>query len=215
MEIYKHLVGDFEVILVNDASPDIDCRSGAAWWQKQTSKFKIKYVENKENLGFGGSHNQGAKAASGNILIFLSNDVVISGDFLQQIESIMDTYKEEVIIGGRVLYFDTGWNTITIKGKPSIVPYPEGWLIACTKKMWRRYGGWDVESYGKFDYEDVDLGAWAIYNEVPVIELNLPHLLHLADQSIRKVYPNREEYTLKNGKIFRDKWTKLLEEKFP
>lgn len=216
MEIFTHVKGDFEVVLVNDASPDLDCHTGVGWWQKQTDRFPIKYVRNKENLGFGGSHNQGAKVASGEILIFLSNDVVISGNFLQRIEEIMYEYKKEVIIGGRVLYFDTGWNTIMLHGKQSIIVYPEGWLIAVSKEMWERYGGWDVASYGKFDAEDLDLGAWAIYNNVTVVDLNLPDMLfHMFGQTISKVVPNREEYTVKNIEIFRNKWTKLLESKFP
>jgi len=213
-EIHKHLVGDFEVILVNDASTDIDCRSGAGWWMKYVDRFQVRYVENRENLGFGASHNKGAKKASGDILVFLSNDVVISGNFLPQIEAFIKHYKGKVIIGGEVLGYDTGWNTLLLNGKPSIVPYPVGWLIAVTRKMWTHIGGWDVRTYGKFDYEDVDLGAWSVYNDIPLVGLYTKALKHLSGQTINKLFPDREKYTIKNRAAFRAKWTNLLEEKF-
>ena len=213
-EIYKYLPDNIEVVLVNDASPDEDCHTGAGWWQTQTSRFPIKYVRNKENLGFGGSHNRGAKAATGDILVFLSNDVVIGGNFISRIEEIIDDYDGEVLIGGRVFYTDTGWNTLEINGKPAVVTYPEGWLISVTKKMWDRIGGWDVETYGLYDYEDIDLGAWAIYNDVPMVGLNLPFLRHMFGQTIYKVNPDRQKTTERNKIKFQEKWQKLLESKF-
>lgn len=202
-----------EVILVNDASTELDCRSGAGWWTNNFKDFPVRYVENKNNLGFGGSNNIGAKVAKGDILVFLSNDVVVSGKFIEQIEEIIDSYDGEVMIGNQVLYHDTGWNVITIKDKPSIICYPVGYLLACTRKLWNRIGGFDL-LYGVYDYEDVDLGAWCIYNDVPMIALNNPGIRHMGEQTVRKVNPNREEHTKKNRVLFIDKWTDLLAEKY-
>ena len=212
-EIYGHLYSDIEVILVNDASPELDCRSGAGFWQKGLNVFPIKYVENPQNLGFGGSNNRGAKAATGDILVFLSNDVVISGNFLPQIEKIIAEKDGKVIVGGRVLYEDTGWNTLMIKGKKSIVCYPEGWLIAVTPAMWESIGGFDP-IYSPYDYEDVDLGAWATYNNVPLVGLNSAYLHHLSGQTIYKVNPERQKVTIAHRKLFEDKWTALFETQF-
>lgn len=212
-EIYKYLPENCEIILVNDASTELDCKTGVAWWQKNTQKHKIKYVENPVNLGFGGSHNRGAKAAEGDILVFLSNDVIIGGNFIQSVMENIDKYNGEVLMGGRVLYNDTGWNVLIINGKPSIIAYPEGWLVSCTKTMWDRIGGWSKD-YGKFDYEDVELGAWALYNDVKLVGLNLPFLRHLFGQTIKDEYPNRQEYSEHNREVFRNKWTEKLEEKF-
>jgi GT2 family glycosyltransferase len=213
MEIYKHVPPFTEVVLVNDASPDKDCRSGAGFWQKKVDLFPIKYVENPKNLGFGGSHNRGAKVASGDILIFLSNDVVISGPFVDKIKDAMIDYKENVVVGGRVLYHDTGWNTIMLNGKSAIIPYPEGWLIACTRAMWDRIGGFDP-IYAPYDAEDLDIGAWCIYNDVPMVGLNLSTLHHLSGQTIYSVNPQRQEITKRNIERYKEKWMKKLEEKY-
>jgi len=85
--------------------------------------------------------------------------------------------------------------------------------VACTKEMWERIGGWDTD-YGLFDYEDLSLGAWAIYNDVPMVGLNLPFLRHISGATINPLYPDRQERTQRNRKVFERKWTKKLEEKY-
>jgi GT2 family glycosyltransferase len=210
-EIYRHVSEPVEIVLVNDCSTEPDCKSGIAWWQKSIQRHTIKYVWNKENLGFGGSHNRGFKASSGDIVIFLSNDVMINCDFVQTINGIIKENRD-VIIGGRIVYWDSGWNTLILKGRETIIPYPEGWLIATTRELWDRIGGFDM-AYGKFDAEDIDIGAWAIYNNIKIIPLNLPGLKHLSGRTIYEMYPNRMDYTKVNIEILKTKWTSLLEEK--
>jgi len=210
-ELYKYVSDPVEIVLVNDCSTEPDCKSGIAWWQKNVQRHSIKYVWNKENLGFGGSHNRGFAASSGDIVIFLSNDVMIQCKFVDTIKDIL-AGNNNVIICGRAISWDSGWNTIMLGKHRSIIPYPEGWLIATTREMWDRIGGFDP-AYGKFDAEDIDIGAWAIYNDVNIVPLNLPGLKHLSGRTIYELYPNREDYTKINVEIFKTKWSKLLEEK--
>jgi GT2 family glycosyltransferase len=213
MGIYNYVsYPDMEIVLVNDASTDPECRTGAAWWQKQAMKCPIKFVQNKENLGFGGSHNRGAKAAEGNILIFLSNDVIVKGDFVAPIVSILSHKKPNTIIGGRIVYWDSGWNGLMVDGRKMIIPYPEGWLIACKREVWDNIGGFDPR-YGKFDYEDVDIGATALYLGYDLVDLNVPFLRHISGATIGQLYPDRMEITEKNRKVFEDKWTMKIAEK--
>ena len=49
-----------EIVLVDDCSTEEDCRKGIAFWQKSgAARHTIKYVKNKENLGFVQSVNRG------------------------------------------------------------------------------------------------------------------------------------------------------------
>lgn len=211
-ELAKFTPNNCEVILVNDASTETDFAGNIAWWQRYALKDKLRYVVNEKNLGFGGSYNRGASFAKGDIIVLLSNDVLIHGPFIPQIEKIIDDHEGNVIIGGEVLSYDTGWNTIILNSKPSIITYPVGWLLATTKGMWKRIGGFDPIYY-PYDAEDLDLGAWALYNDVPMVGLNNPHLRHLSGQTVRKVNPEREKITIDHIQKFREKWTKKLEEK--
>lgn len=213
-ELQRFVPDPLEIILVNDASPDLDCHTMPAFWQKLNIQHEIKYVRNQENLGFGGSHNRGAKAATGDILVFLSNDVVMSGNIILPISQTIKENNGEVIVGGKVLYYDTGWNTLMLNGKPSIIPYPEGWLIVCTRDVWKRIGGWDAKTYGRYDFEDVDIGAWAMYNDMKIVGLNLPFVNHLFGQTVSLVTNNREAQTKINQQKFRNKWTEKLQAKF-
>jgi len=204
MEIHKFLPDDVEVILINDASTEPDCDGGVGFWQSAEIRHKIRYIKNKRNLGFGGSMNRGAKAAKGEILVFLSNDVVMTGNFIGQIK---DEIKNDanILIGGRVLYWDTGWNLFG----NTIFPYAEGWLLACTIEVWDNLGGFDPR-YGISDYEDVDLSTTAIQKGYRLVGLNNPHLNHLAGQTA-KYNEERLARTHKNKEIFYDKWRSIVE----
>src|SRR3989304_616007 len=89
-DIYKFLPGEnIEVVLINDASTEADCETGTAWWQKDVKPFPILYHKNKENVGFGHSMNNGAKIANGDVLIFYSNDIVMSGNFIPELSQLL------------------------------------------------------------------------------------------------------------------------------
>jgi len=207
MELYKYVPLDTEIIMVNDASTDSDCRTGAGWWQKQAGRHEIKYVENKENLGFGGSHNKGATRATGDILCFLSNDVVVNIDFGSLISNSLRD-KPYSLLGGEIIYFPGGWNEFVFEGKKLVVPYCNGWLLACTREVWDNLGGFDTETYGKFDYEDIDLSMNALSHGYELLALNLSkhHLHHLSGVTIRALGINREEITKLNREKFIKKW---------
>jgi len=65
----------------------------------------------------------------------------------------------------------------------------------------------------KFDAEDIDIGAWALYNDVKLVSLDSPSLTHLSGRTINNLYSNRMDYTKKNIEVLKNKWEKLFEEK--
>lgn len=213
MELYKYVPKDVEIVMVNDASTDKDCRKGAGWWQKRSGRQEIKYVENKQNLGFGGSHNVGAKVSTGDILCFLSNDVIVRTDFVSIIIDDLSN-RPDSLLGGEIIYWPGGWNEFEFDGKKMVVPYCNGWLLACTREVWDNMGGFDVETYGKFDFEDIDLSMNALSLGYDLLSLNLPKhkLNHLSGVTIRGLNVDRMEITKKNREKFIKKWQpKFLE----
>jgi len=210
MEIHKFFPDGVEVILINDASTETDCDGGVAFWQKADIRQRIRYTKNKENLGFGRSMNKGAKMAKGNILIFLSNDVIMNnGYFMKEIQAkILE--NEDSLIGGRIVYWPGGWNEFPYKGHNLVIPYCEGWLLACTKKVWDNLGGFDPR-YGNYDYEDVDLSTTATLLGYKLVGLNSPHLRHLGGATVR-YDENRMKNTRKNREIYIEKWQDRFDE---
>jgi len=71
-----------EIVLVDDASTDVEIAGGVAWWQG-INYHTVRYIKSEENMGFGYSMNLGADMAKGDVLVLLSNDVRITGRFLE------------------------------------------------------------------------------------------------------------------------------------
>lgn len=211
MEMHKFAPDDCEIILINDASTDRDCEGGVAFWQKGATRQKIRYYKNKENLGFGGSMNKGAELAKGDILIFYSNDVIATNNWISAVLHKLDE-NPTTLIGGRIIYWPGGWNEFEHKGKKFVVPYCEGWLLACTKEVWDNLGGFDPR-YGKYAVEDIDLSTKAISLGYELHGLDSPHLQHIGGATA-KYDEHRMEYTIKNKEKYIEKWRNHFDELF-
>jgi len=214
-ELYKFSPPGCEVILIDDFSRDLEIDGGIMWWREYSnSPFPLRNFSNPENIGFGGSMNHGASVASGDILVFLSNDVEISGDFITQIRNIIAD-NPKAFIGGEVIWWDGGWNSfIDDTGHTVVVPYANGWLLACTSDCWKELGGFDLR-YGKFDYEDVDLSTSAILLGYDIIPLNSAYVKHAHQgATISTLGVDRLAHTKKNREIYIEKWKSKLSE-FP
>ena len=216
MEIYRHIPNS-NVVLVDDASTEEDCQDGVAWWQKdmQQHGIHIRYFRNKQNKGFGESMNVGASVAikhDADRLIFLSNDVQIFGDFVSQISLLL---SDEVLklVGGRIIDWDSGWNTVEHKGVKKIIPYCEGWLLSCDVPVWKTLGGFDP-MYSPYDFEDLDLSTKAIIENIKLVGLNSSLVQHIGGVTIRSVNPNREQITRRNRDFYLTKWEDRWDEVF-
>src|SRR5258706_12240983 len=98
--------GDFEIIVVDDASSDetpgiLSSLSG------------IRTVTHSVNQGFAVSCNNGAAVASGEFLVFLNNDTVPRPGWLEALVDYADTHPQASVIGSKLLYPD---NTVQHAG---------------------------------------------------------------------------------------------------
>jgi len=203
-ELYQYAPENSEIIILDNASTDDEVVSGARFWSKEMNhKHDIRYIRTKKNLGFGGGHNYGATKAIGDFLVFLSNDVKISGDFISQISSVLDENPVS-LVGAKLLSHDTGWNTFRKNLEMVTIPYLEGWMLACKVEIWKNLGGFDP-IYEKFDYEDVDLSYTAKQAGIELVALNSSFLDHIGAGTIG-FSKEREKQTIKNRERFARKW---------
>lgn len=204
MELYKKVPNDTIIVLVDDNSPDTDCQTGPAWWKKDILGDRLKYYRNPTNLGFGGSMNNGVKIAvkhGCDGVILLSNDVRVMSNIVGETLNLL-SLDRRILIGGEVLRHNTGWNVLPDCGP---VPYANGWFLATHKATWKELGGFDPR-YGRFDYEDVDLSTQAILLDIPLIG-STSNLKHIGGQSVSAATNNREAQTLRNQKLWIEKWS--------
>lgn len=99
------------------------------------------YLRNDTNTGFSHANNQGLAVASGEIVVFLNNDVSARSAWLERVE-------EDVQPGA--LY---GPSLLEKHG----YRYIEGWCIAARRAVWDALGGWDEDYYTGLYWEDNDL----------------------------------------------------------
>lgn len=165
-------------------------------YQEQFGSSRLTVIHNERNLGFPIACNQGARAAKGEVLLFLNNDVIIYGDYLKPIAGLIG---DNTLIGAQLLSYDTGWNRFG----DELVPYIPGWCLAITRAAFDELGGFD-ERYSPCDYEDIDLCYAASRAGKTLGELILP-LRHISGATGQQM-SNRRAITERNRTMFAEKW---------
>ena len=172
--IARHTEGAFEVIVVDDASPEplAAALAGVAG---------VRFERNDANLGFVGTCNRGAALARGDVVVFLNNDTLVTAGWLDALLRVLDEHPDAGLVGARLVYPDgrlqeaggivwrdgSAWNF----GRDDDPERPEygylreadycsGACLAIPRALFESLGGFDSR-YAPAYYEDVDL-AFAV-----------------------------------------------------
>lgn len=168
-----------EIVTVDNASPQEDAQ---ALWDYTANRGCL--IRNETNAGFAAANNQGYRAATGDVIVFLNSD--IAGDPLW-----MQHVLENVRDGA--LYSPSAGQQM-IGGMA--IPYLEGWCLAATRATWERlmlgsetktqrgkrptapapasYGPWDERAYPDPYWEDNDLCLRALRAGITLIQTDWP-----------------------------------------
>ncbi|PXV57245.1 Glycosyltransferase, GT2 family [Dyella jiangningensis] len=164
----------FEVIVVDDASPDDST-------ERLAHIAGLRLLRNERNLGFVGSCNAGAAAAHGNFLLFLNNDTQVTPNWLDGLLRCFAERADCGIAGSRLVYPDgrlqeagglvfadgSCWNTGRFEERDAPAwryrretDYVSGASLLIRREVFERIGGFD-QRYAPAYYEDTDL-AFAV-----------------------------------------------------
>lgn len=91
---------EFEIIVVDNASSD-----GTREYLQELGR-KVVAIVNEKNLGFAKACNQGASKATGEYLLFLNNDTVVTDRWMDVLIEELDADPEVAIAGSKLLYPD-------------------------------------------------------------------------------------------------------------
>ncbi|WP_019813574.1 glycosyltransferase [Saccharomonospora saliphila] len=164
----------FEVIVVDDASPDDTPAHVAAC-------AGVRLVRAERNRGFVGACNLGAEHARGEFVLFLNNDTEVQHGWLDESVSLLDRCPDVGLVGSKLVYPDgtlqecggivwsdgSGWNYG--RGGRAAEPwfqtvrevdYCSGAALMVRRSVFERVGGFDPR-YAPAYYEDTDL-AFAV-----------------------------------------------------
>lgn len=137
--ILKQTYENFELILVNDGSPD-NCKEICMEYSQKDNRI---IVINKENGGLSSARNAGIDYASGEYIGFVDSDDYIASDMYEVLLSNMLKEKVEISICGR--YYVYGVKNV-VKHRQNI--YLKMSSEEAIKKM-NTFGYYDVASWDK------------------------------------------------------------------
>lgn len=192
-----------EVIVVDNNSTEKETLDGLEWWQKK-SGMPVYVNGFASNLGFTLGANEGLalvtkkRVAEKRIVFLISNDVTITGRFVEQAAEIL--FSKKSLVGAKLLSHNTGWNTFDGR----VFPYLEGYFLAATVDGWMDLDFFDP-AYAPYDFEDVDLSTNALQKGYQLVPLNNPAINHLGGGTLG-YNPEREKITRRNQEYFRKKW---------
>lgn len=162
-----------EIIVVDDASTDA---TAGMLRRRATLDERIRVLRNRRNAGFIAACNRGARAARGEILVFLNNDTIPRPDWLV---ALLRTFRDRKVgaAGGKLIYPDgrlqeaggvifsnaSGANFGCGDENPHDplysfvreVDYCSGALLATLRSLFLETGGFD-RRYRPAYYEDAD-----------------------------------------------------------
>jgi GT2 family glycosyltransferase len=163
-----------EIIVVDDASTD---HTSERVTQLRRRDARLRLVRNRRNQGFIASCNRGARAATGDILLFLNNDTVLLPGWLPPLLRVFREHPEAGAVGAKLLFpqgllqeaggliFRDGSAAHFGRGDAEIdgelysflreVDYCSGALLATPRALFSEVGGFD-KRYRPAYYEDVD-----------------------------------------------------------
>ncbi|MDP2585505.1 MAG: glycosyltransferase family 2 protein [Candidatus Levybacteria bacterium] len=199
------VVGDAEVIIVDDASRDRSLEI------LNNFKPKIKILKNENNSGFSSTINKGVREAKGEIVVLLNTDVVPEKDFLT---SLLGHFNDEKIFAVGCMDKSIEGDKIILRGR-GLGAWKRGFFVhsrgevdkpntlwvnggsgAFRKSIWEKLGGFN-ELYNPFYWEDIDLSYRALKSGYKILFEPKSVVVHEHEKgAIKNTYSDFEVKTI-------------------
>ncbi len=219
--IQNHTRYPHEIVFVDNASTD-----GTVEYLRNLVKGHSNYklIENRENRGFAAGNNQGVSAASGECVMLLNNDVLVSDGWLESLVESLEIDKNIGMVGpitnsisGRqqvieIPYTDEqGFYKFaqgirrTYKGRLTPRYRVAGFAVLMRKALYEEVGGLD-ESFGTGNYEDDDLCLKVSGKGYAIMVDEGVFIHHYRSQTFVENKINYCNSLSVNGSKFKEKW---------
>ncbi len=183
----------------------------------------IKLIENKENRGFPAGANQGLRVASGENILFLNNDVIVTTGWLRRMLEVLNA-RPNIGLCGPLSNNVSGEQQIPVdynsledidnfswkhaERNVGIVRNTNrlvGFCLFAKRKMLHEIGGFD-ERFGIGNFEDDDLCLRAVEKGWRCVIACDSFVHHFGHQTFKSMQLPLNDIVLENQKLFREKW---------
>ncbi len=130
---------DFELILVDDGSPDT-CGAMCDAYAAEHANAKVLH---QQNMGLSEARNQGVKIATGEYVTFIDSDDYVTPDYIEYLVYLCEKYNTDVSVARRVILWDG--EDVTLSNQEN-ADYRFSVLDALTRIG---YGEIDIYAWGK------------------------------------------------------------------
>ncbi len=204
---------DHEIIFVDDGSTD-----GTREWLKTLDARRTRVFLNERNLGYAGANNRAASAATGDFLVLLNNDLVLTPHWLEpMIRAHASLGARAGIVGNiqrsvRTGEIDHAGIIIDARGKPvhdrelppfapaiASVPAVTGACLLIARALWSDLGGFDTAYVN--GGEDIDLCFRAARQGRSIAVARRSVIYHHVSSS-----PGRKSRDEENSRLLASRW---------
>ena len=154
----------------------------------------------EENVGFSRACNKGLELATGEVVVFLNNDIRhVRADWL---DMLVAKVASGVLVGAQLRNDAHAW----VDGQP--VPYLDGWCLAGMRDDFERIGAWCTEYTEPSYYGDNDLSVRAKAAGMRLVEVRIG-LEHLVGGTSDEDPELRDRVTVANRRLFEERVREL------
>lgn len=219
--LFDHTRGDYEIIVVDNGSTDDTLMHLRRWADGHPN---LCVIANRENKGFAAGNNQGLSIASGEYVVFLNNDTVVTEGWLEGLRSVLERHPKAGLVGPMSNYV-SGPQLVRGPGYRRLDDLPEfarswaeahrgdvqrvarlvGFCLLARREVIDRIGGFD-ERFGPGNFEDDDLCIRAQLAGFEAYIARDVFIHHEGSQTFRAAHIDFREAMERNWEIFKAKW---------
>jgi GT2 family glycosyltransferase/glycosyltransferase involved in cell wall biosynthesis len=230
LQTLHELPGASEIVVVDDNSPvDMGLVKDLLDKMKNWLGYRVVFVQNTENKGYGASNNIAMQNAKGKYALFMNSDVTVRPGWLAALVNTIEHYPRAGMVGPLMLNAEgkvqEAGGTVMRYGVPSnfgrntapaslpylharVADYISAACLLVRRELFIKLGLFDPQFEPAY-YEDTDAALTHLQNGWLTIIQPLSVVLHEEGQSI--VSEAKEKLMVRNQKLFYNKHKNLLD----
>ena len=224
--IITHTREFFEIIVVDNGSTDGTNRYLETELTGLISADTLKIIRNDTNLGYAGGNNRGMAAASGEYILLLNNDVVVTPGWLTRLLACMEKHADIGIVGpmtnhvvGPQLVKPVSYDIDSLEGLEEFAAAHTrkyagqikklarvvGFCMLIKREVIEAIGGLD-ERYGLGNFEDDDFSLRSVAAGYGSCIAKDCYIHHFGNRTFVGAQIDYDASLNTNWEIFKEKW---------